>query len=173
MASGLSFVPSSRRVNTSLTQRSRRAVILMILGTLLVGGCGLRLVQLQLIQGQELKQRADQNRIALIPIPADRGNILDRKGRLLASNRLARSIYLHPREESKAEWAKIVPRLATILKIPPAEILAKLEQAGYRSAMPVRISRNLPLQSFIALAEGFIRMATSQRTFWAISAKLP
>ncbi len=153
MASGLSFVPSSRRVNTSLTQRSRRAVILMILGTLLVGGCGLRLVQLQLIQGQELKQRADQNRIALIPIPADRGNILDRKGRLLASNRLARSIYLHPREESKAEWAKIVPRLATILKIPPAEILAKLEQAGYRSAMPVRISRNLPLQSFIALAE--------------------
>lgn len=153
MASGLSFAPTRRRVNTLLTQRSQRAVSLMLLGTLLVGGCAARLVHLQLIQGQTLRQRAEQNRIALIPIPADRGNIFDRKGRLLASNRLARSVYLHLREETKAEWAKLVPRLAAILNIPAAEILTKLEQAGYRAAMPVRISRNLSPQAFIALVE--------------------
>jgi penicillin-binding protein 2 len=109
--------------------------------------------QLQIIQGQYNRQRAEQNRIALIPIPSDRGNILDRNGKLLAANRLSRSVYLRPREQSKEEWKQTAERLSPILKIPAGEILDKLQQAGYRSAMPVRISRNLALNAFITLAE--------------------
>ncbi|GAB4328509.1 MAG: penicillin-binding protein 2 [Leptolyngbyaceae cyanobacterium] len=109
--------------------------------------------QLQILQGQYNRQRAEQNRIALIPIPSDRGNILDRNGKLLAANRLSRSVYLRPREQSKEEWKQTAERLSPILKIPAGEILAKLQQAGYRSAMPVRISRNLALNAFITLAE--------------------
>ncbi|UIE38802.1 penicillin-binding protein 2 [Leptodesmis sichuanensis] len=153
MASGLSFSSKSRLVNLTLTQRSRRAIILMLVSTLLTGVCGLRLAQLQIIQGQYNRQRAEQNRIALIPIPSDRGNILDRNGKLLAANRLSRSVYLRPREQSKEEWKQTAERLSPILKIPAGEILDKLQQAGYRSAMPVRISRNLALNAFITLAE--------------------
>lgn len=153
MASGLSFVSKNRLVNVTLTQRSRRAIVLMLVGTVLVSACSLRLVQLQLIQGHYHRQRAEQNRIGLIPIPADRGNILDRTGKLLAANRLSRSVYLRPRELSKERWAETAKRLAPILEIPSEEILDKLKQAGYRSAMPVRISRNLNLRAFIALAE--------------------
>lgn len=153
MASGLSFSSKSRLVNLTLTQRSRRAIILMLVSTLLTGVCGLRLGQLQIIQGQYNRQRAEQNRIALIPIPSDRGNILDRNGKLLAANRLSRSVYLRPREQSKEEWKQTAERLSPILKIPAGEILDKLQQAGYRSAMPVRISRNLALNAFITLAE--------------------
>jgi penicillin-binding protein 2 len=109
--------------------------------------------QLQIIQGQYNRQRAEQNRIALIPIPSERGNILDRNGKLLAANRLSRSVYLRPREQSKEEWKQTAERLSPILKIPAGEILDKLQQAGYRSAMPVRISRNLALNAFITLAE--------------------
>lgn len=153
MASGLSFSSKSRLVNLTLTQRSQRAIILMLVSTLLAGVCGLRLGQLQILQGQYNRQRAEQNRIALIPIPSDRGNILDRKGKLLAANRLSRSVYLRPREQSKEQWQKTAEQLSPILKIPPEEILDKLQQAGYRSAMPVRISRNLALNAFITLAE--------------------
>jgi penicillin-binding protein 2 len=153
MASGLSFSSKSRLVNLTLTQRSRRAIILMLVSTLLAGGCGLRLGQLQILQGQYNRQRAEQNRIALIPIPSDRGNILDRNGKLLAANRLSRSVYLRPREQSKEQWKQTAERLSPILKIPAGEILDKLQQAGYRSAMPVRISRNLALNAFITLAE--------------------
>jgi len=153
MATGLSFVTKSRFINVPLTQRSHRAIGLMAMTFLMIGGCGLRLAQLQLIQGAAHRQRAEQNRVVLMPMPADRGNILDRRGGLLAANRLARSVYLRPREQSKEAWATTAKRLAPILKIPAEEILEKLKQTGFRSAVPVRISRNLSLSAFIALAE--------------------
>ncbi len=153
MASGLSFVSKNRLVNVTLTQRSRRAISLILLGTALVTVCSARLIQLQILQGNYYRERAEKNRIALIPIPADRGNIIDHNGKLLAANRLSRSVYLRPREQTKEEWAETATRLSPILNIPPGEILEKLKQSGYRSAMPVRISRNLSLDAFVALAE--------------------
>ncbi|MBM0742293.1 penicillin-binding protein 2 [Phormidium sp. CLA17] len=153
MATGLSFVTKSRFINAPLTQRSHRAIGLMGMTFLLIGSCGLRLAQLQLIEGPTHRERAEQNRVVLMPMPADRGNILDRSGALLAANRLARSIYLRPCEQSKASWVESAKRLAPILKIPAEEILEKLKQAGFRSALPVRISRDLSLNAFITLAE--------------------
>ena len=153
MATGLSFVIKRRFINVPLTQRSHRAIGLMAMTFLMIGSCGLRLVQLQLIQGAAHRERAEQNRVVLMPMPADRGNIVDRQGTLLAANRLARSVYLRPREQSKEAWAATAKRLAPILKIPAEEILEKLKQTGFRSAVPVRISRNLSLSAFITLAE--------------------
>ncbi|MBF2026099.1 MAG: penicillin-binding protein 2 [Oscillatoriales cyanobacterium C42_A2020_001] len=153
MASGLSFVSKDRLVNLTLTQRSRRAIALILLGSALVAVCGARLAQLQILQGNYYRERAEKNRIALIPIPADRGNIIDRNGKLLAANRLARSVYLRPREQTKEQWAKTAEHLAPILNIPASEILDKLKQSGYRAAMPIRISRNLSLDAFVTLAE--------------------
>jgi len=153
MATGLSFVTKSRFINVPLTQRSHRAIGLMVVAFLVMGGCGARLAQLQLVEGTAHRERAEQNRITLMPIPADRGNILDRSGVLLAANRLARSVYLRPRERSKEAWAETAKRLAPILKIPSEEILDKMRQTGFRSALPVRISRDLSLSAFITLAE--------------------
>lgn len=125
----------------------------MLLGTVFVIACGVRLVQLQIVQGPYHRERAEKNRIALIPVPADRGNILDRNGKLLAANRLSRSVYLRPREQKKEAWEATAKRLAPILQVPSGEILEKLNQASYQSAMPVRITRNLTLEAFVALAE--------------------
>jgi len=153
MANGISFVPKSRLVNVTLTQRSRQAISLVILSSIVLGAFSLRLAQLRIIQGNYHRERAEKNRIALIPIPSDRGNILDRTGKLLAANQLARSVYLRPREQSPEVWAKTAKQLAPILDIPASEILDKLNQAGYRSAVPVRVSRNLTLKAFVKLAE--------------------
>jgi penicillin-binding protein 2 len=153
MATGLSSVTKSRFINVPLMRRSRQAIGLVATSFLLIGACGLRLIQLQLIEGAAHRERAEQNRIVLMPMPADRGNILDRKGTLLAANRLARSVYLRPREQSKEAWTETAKRLAPILKIPAEEILEKLKQTGFRSAMPVRVSRDLSLTAFITLAE--------------------
>ncbi len=153
MATGLSFVTKSRFVNVPVTRKSHRAIGLMGITCLMIGSCGLRLVQLQLIQGAAHRERAEQNRVVLMPMPADRGNIVDRRGGLLAANRLARSVYLRPREQSKEAWTATAKRLAPILKIPPEEIIDKLKQTGFRSTVPVRISRDLSLSAFITLAE--------------------
>ncbi|MBW4520958.1 MAG: penicillin-binding protein 2 [Scytolyngbya sp. HA4215-MV1] len=153
MASGLTFSPGNRLVNTVLTQRSRQAIALMFITTSLLSVCAFRLAQLQLIQGQHHRQLADQNRIRLIPVAADRGNILDRHGKVLAANRLTRSVYLWPRKQSPEQWQITAGRLSRILGIPSHEIIQKLEQVNYDSPSPVRISRDIRPEAFVALAE--------------------
>lgn len=152
MATGLSFSATTRSVTTSL-ERTSRGIFLTLVVTTLMSICMFRLAQLQLVQGQHHRQLAEQNRLRLIPIVADRGNLLDRKGRLLASNRLSRSVYLWPRSQPKAEWQVAAKKLGPILDVPAPEILKKLEQAGYDSPMPVRIRQNLNPNGFVQLAE--------------------
>ncbi|WP_239651874.1 penicillin-binding protein 2 [Neosynechococcus sphagnicola] len=125
----------------------------MLIVSLVIGACTLRLVRLQLLDGSRNRQLADTNRIRPVPIASDRGTILDRKGRPLATNRLTRSVYLWPREQTPSQWQQTASKLSLLLKIPASEILAKLSQAGYRSAIPVRISRDLTPTAFVALAE--------------------
>ncbi len=153
MASGLSFSSSNRFINQTVTQRSRRAVFFLGIVTLALSTCAFRLAQLQLVQGPHNRQLAENNRIVTLPMPSDRGNILDRKGRLLAANRLTRAVYLWPREQSPDQWKAFIPQLARILNIPTEEIFKKMDQAGYKSAMPIRISRDLTPNAFVALAE--------------------
>jgi penicillin-binding protein 2 len=125
----------------------------MLLSTSLLTVCAFRLAQLQLVQGRHHRQMADQNRIRLIPVPSDRGNISDRQGKLLAANRLTRSVYLWPRKQSQEEWKQTADQLSPFLGIPASEIIKKLEQAGYNSPSPVRIVRDVSPATFVALAE--------------------
>jgi penicillin-binding protein 2 len=153
MAIGSSFPSTNSWVNKARSRRSARAIILLLLATGVVSVFGARLAYLQLIEGKHNRELADSNRTRPIPMVADRGNLIDRKGIALATNRLSRSIYLYPREQTKEQWQSTAERLSQLLEIPKDEIIKKLEQAGYRSAVPVRILRGLDQKKFILLAE--------------------
>lgn len=155
MASGFPSASARSWVNKARSQRSSRAVILFLIATTLISGCFFRVAYLQLVQGRYNRQLADNNRIRPLPVIADRGNILDRKGNTLVANQLTRSIYLYPREQTKDEWKVTAQMLGEILEISPEEILSKIEtlKDGYRSAIPIRIYQKLNQKQFIALAE--------------------
>ncbi|MBD2020056.1 penicillin-binding protein 2 [Leptolyngbya sp. FACHB-36] len=153
MATGIFSAPKKRASQLAVSQRSPRSIVFLLVITALISGCLFRLAQLQLVQGRYNRQLAEKNRISMIPIPADRGDILDQKGRRLAANRLTRAVYLAPREQTQQQWSETAARLGPTLNIPPSEILAKLKQVGYRSAMPVRIVRDLTPTAFVALSE--------------------
>lgn len=153
MTSEFSFSSGARFVNTTVQRSSHHALVVMFLTTALMGGCIFRLVQLQIVQGQYHRQQAEQNRLRFAPIVSDRGNITDRTGQLLAANRLSRSVYIWPREQSPTQWQITAKQLSGLLQIPKGEILRKLEQAGYRSTMPVRIMRDLTATQFVSLTE--------------------
>lgn len=156
MASGqfsLGVNPSRFRVKSKLS-RGNRAPILLGVATLSLSLIILRLVQLQLVQGGFYHDRAQNNRIRPIPIVSDRGKIVDRYGQVLAANQITRSLYLYPRDQSKADWEKSAESLGKTLAIEPKKILDELEKAGYQSAVPVRVYRNLKPEAFVALAEG-------------------
>lgn len=127
--------------------------VMLIVSVFLLGGIGSRLAYLQLIEGSRNRQLADNNRIRLIPKPPVRGNIFDRKGRILASSQLSHAVYLWPIARKKAEWPATLNRLADILKIPEAEIQKRLEQAGYNSPSLIRIARGINHAQITALAE--------------------
>ena len=144
---------NDRRFVVNPIERSQKSIVLMLIITAFMSISIGRLVQLQLIEGQYHRQRAESNRTRLIPVVAERGNILDRQGKVIAVNRLSRSLYLWPREQSPEQWEITATELSRILDLPKPEILAKLAQAGYTSAMPVRISQNLTPEILTALEE--------------------
>jgi penicillin-binding protein 2 len=144
----------SKQSSARTVGRQYQSLIVMLIVTLvMVGGIGTRLAYLQLFQGERNRQLADNNRIRLIPRQPERGNILDRKGRIMAGNRLSYAVFLWPISNSQADWGKILPRLAQILNIPQANIKDRLEQAGYSSPELVRIARGLSPAQVTALAE--------------------
>lgn len=168
MASGLSSsnkrsigISSGRRsINASLlgNPASRaallwRASFFMVGITALMSVCVFRLFQLQVIEGSRNQQLAEENRVRSIPIPADRGNLVDRNGQLLAANRLSRDVYLWPRQQSREQWRNTAVRLGEILDMPAEDIIAKLEQVGFTTAVPVRIKQQITPAMFVELAE--------------------
>jgi penicillin-binding protein 2 len=148
--------PSSvgRQTTSRTVGRNYQSVFVMLFVSIfLLGGIGSRLAYLQLIQGERNRQLAENNRIRLVPKQPVRGNIFDRKGKILASSRLSHSVFLWPIALKRAEWPDTRQRLAELLKIPEEEIQQRIEQAGFNSPSLIRIARGISPAQITALAE--------------------
>jgi penicillin-binding protein 2 len=77
-------------------KRRSRAIILVV--ALALGLIHVRLAQLQIVERSEWRQLALNNRLRRIPVPASRGRIFDRTGRVLAENLPAWQLYVFPDE---------------------------------------------------------------------------
>lgn len=153
---------SNKRFTASLVKRSGnresilwRSAFFMGGITALMGICVFRLGQLQIIQGKTNAQLAEQNRIRPMPLPADRGNIRDRNGKLLASNRISHGVYLWPRQQMPQQWQESAVKLSSLLGIPAKEIIEQIQKqkGGYNSVLPVRISQQISPTAIVSLAE--------------------
>ena len=65
---------------------------------------GARLFWIQIVNGSYYKKLSDENRIKLIANPPIRGRILDRKGVVLADNKLFYSLSIQPRLLTNSSW---------------------------------------------------------------------
>ena len=115
----------------------------MVISLILFGGIGWRLAFLQLQQGDLNQLKAEQNRTRLVPKPPVRGIILDRNGKILATNRLSHSAYLWPKAQKQRNWLKNRNLIAEILEIKPEDLQKRVEEAGYNYPSLIPIARNL------------------------------
>jgi cell division protein FtsI (penicillin-binding protein 3) len=90
-----------------------------------VGG---RLVQLQAFDGQHYAAVAQQQRLETADIPAERGRILDRDGRVLAYTAAARTVFADP--SLVTDPAGTAAALAPLLGQPEAKLAPKLRRSG-------------------------------------------
>ncbi len=104
-----------------------------------------RMVYLQMINGDQMRQYSEENRIKRVKIPAPRGMMFDRFGRLLVDNRPAFDVLITPQylyESGKSK--EVMERLAKLVRMPIAEVEKKLNKAkGQPAFLPVPIKENL------------------------------
>jgi penicillin-binding protein 2 len=103
-------------------------LLVLLFSSAIVG----RLAWLQLLHGSEFRAMADENRIRLIPRDPIRGRLLDRNGRVLATNRLTYKLYVQPRLLGPGDWPSLRDRLSSLLGI-PADSLERSRQRGQNS----------------------------------------
>ncbi|MBE9005372.1 penicillin-binding protein 2 [Fortiea sp. LEGE XX443] len=145
--------PLGGKKNTRTVGRNSQSIFLIIFTLLMTSGIAARLAYLQIVEGAMHRKRAEANRIRVIAKQPERGNIFDRNGKLLASTRYPRSVYLWPMAHTKPSWPVVGPRLAKILDIPETEIEKKLDEAGANSSSLIRIARDLNEAQVTAMKE--------------------
>ncbi|HEX9815233.1 MAG TPA: penicillin-binding protein 2 [Myxococcota bacterium] len=106
----------------------------------------LRLFQLQVIEGEDLGNRARRNSVRTVYLEAPRGDIVDRFGRELATTRPAFGVHVMPAEMRERELT--FAALGSLLDRDAGELAQRVgAPTGRRRFQPVRIAEDLPYGS--------------------------
>jgi penicillin-binding protein 2 len=102
----------------------------------------IRLWDLQIMKGNEMRKLSEQNRIRIKKVVAPRGVIYDRAGRILADTRPSFNMYITP--EDIKDFNQTVDGLATLFKVDREEIIDKMKAAsGFPPSFPVKIKSDI------------------------------
>ncbi|MCW6035933.1 penicillin-binding protein 2 [Spirulina subsalsa FACHB-351] len=115
--------------------------LLLVWGALLAGSAALafHLYQLQIVQGDEFMEKAQQQQMVYMRPYVPRRPIVDRHGNVLATDRLVYKLFAHPKL-FKIPPEEIATRLAPILERNPERLL----EAFQRRASGIPIAHRLP-----------------------------
>ena len=112
---------------------------------------------LQMIKGGELRRLSENNRIRIRENPADRGMLMDRKGRVLAHNRPSFEVYLVP--EDLKENPEVVAQVGKLLNMAQDEIKEKLKNQKRRPPFkPVKIKSDIDWNELALLESNRIHL---------------
>lgn len=115
-------------------------LVLVITMTVLL----IRLWDLQIMRGAEMRKLSEQNRIRVKKIVAPRGIIYDRMGKVLADTRPSFNIYLTP--EDIRDFSQTVDGLAKLIACDREEIIEKMKAAsGMPPSFPIKIKSDIPM----------------------------
>lgn len=128
---------------------SRRIIFFVAVGlvfTLFVS----RLVQLQLLYGEEYGRKSEENSIRPIPQEPIRGLMFDRNGTLLVDSRPSYTVTITPSEFR----VKTIPYLARILQVDTTYVRERLEKGKkYNRFAPIKVKRDIDFATMSAIEE--------------------
>lgn len=113
------------------------AGVFVLIGLLLLFA---RFVWLQVIQHDYYQTRAEDNRISLVPIPPNRGLILDRNGMVLARNYSAYTLEITP-AKILGDIDAAIDQVATLIDIQPKDrkrFFKMYEESKNFESLPIR-----------------------------------
>lgn len=130
------------------SHRQKRRIVLRIwvagvFALLCFGGLLARLWYLQVDRYEGLAERADQNRIAVVPIPPRRGEIVDRNGVVLARNYRDYTLEVVPaRVEHMNKMLDSLSRLVALTPLDRKRFHQRLSQSGRYAHVLLRNNLN-------------------------------
>jgi penicillin-binding protein 2 len=123
----MKFVDDSQNLRVRL--RLIQALILVLLAVL-----SIRLYVLQIVNGPHYAGIAENQRIRLLPIPAPRGVIFDRNGRVLVDSRPIYSIILSREDTKSIDRNTLVKPLSLGLNLDPGMLRERFDQVNKQPA---------------------------------------
>lgn len=105
---------------------SGRIATIQIIAFLVLAVLGVRLYYMQIVNGEYWAGRAENQRIRLIPIPAPRGAIFDRNGKILVDSRPTYNVVLSNEPIKKIDVTERVDEYAYGLELDPPFVVERL-----------------------------------------------
>lgn len=129
------------------------AFALVMVGVFVV--LSVRLWELQVTNGAYYRGLAEQNRVVRVPVPAGRGVIYDRNGRLLARNDPGFAVSVIPVDLPRSREGEVASRLAAYVERTGAEVAKAIADQRVRNPYePVKVTtRPLPRETALLLVE--------------------
>ena len=129
-----------------------RLKTLLIVAVVVGAVISLRLLDIQVLRHNNYVQLAERNRTQILYQNAPRGRIFTADGKAIASNAPSFSLYyLGTAKQDGIYLQQIAADIAPHLKMQPATLLTKLEEAG-KTGKAVALAENLSIQSSVARA---------------------
>jgi penicillin-binding protein 2 len=140
----------SRGTTSRLAPHLFRAAVLVSFALLAT-----QLWRLQIVEGPQLRQRADNNRVRVSQITPPRGVIYDRNGTLVASNAPIFVVSIVPADLKPAEEANTYARLSEMVDVPVPEMRAAVEKRKVDGHVfdPVPIKSNVPREAALLIEQ--------------------
>jgi penicillin-binding protein 2 len=133
-----------------------------VLGIVVVAVLGLLLAKLwtmQVLHGSAYAAEATSNRVREVTTTAARGRILDRKGRLLVSNRATMAVYVDPTSRYVVVNSKsttntpLIHRLSTVLSTPATDIESRMFDKKQEALAPRMVAQDVPKEAVAYISE--------------------
>jgi penicillin-binding protein 2 len=140
------FLPGTPGIEEPYRLKPQTALRIGILGALALAAFGilfLRLWSLQVLSGDRYLRAAQNNQIRTFPLEAPRGLILDRKGHVLVRNKPGTAVRVWVADLPKKHRYEELRELASVLKVPPSEVLAKVQRQKRDPLTPVTIKQSV------------------------------
>ncbi len=128
-----------RNVEADLAQFRTRVLVFGLAVLLCFGLILARLVWLQVVKHEEYMAQAESNRTAVLPVVPNRGRIVDRHGRLLASNYSAYTLEITP--SLVTDLGATIEELRQLVEITPRDerrFRKLLEESHRFDSLPIR-----------------------------------
>ena len=128
-----------RNVEADLARFRARVLIASLMVVLCFAVLAARLSYLQIVRHEDLKEQAENNRTAIVPIVPNRGLILDRNGVVLATNFSAYTLEIMPSKVASIE--QTIEALSSVVDITPRDrrrFRKLLEESRNFESLPIR-----------------------------------